>query len=61
MTLQDVGYYSQHALNERQRAKNAQREKARRIREALERKYDAMLSPKQVRSILRIGAAKTSK
>jgi hypothetical protein len=52
MTLHDTDYYSEHALNGREVAMTAQREKARKISEALERQYDAMLSPKPIRSIL---------
>ena len=54
MTLHDVDYYSERALNERKLVKTSEQEKARRIREALERQYDAMLSPKKIRSILSI-------
>ena len=54
MTLHDTAYYSENALNQRKLVMTAQREKARRIREALERQYDAMLSPKPVRSNLSI-------
>jgi hypothetical protein len=61
VTLHDTDYYSEHALNQRKLVMTAQREKARRIREALERQYDAMLSPKPIRSILSIVAPKTSK
>lgn len=60
MTLHDIDYYSEHALNQRKLVKTAQREKTRRIREALDRQYDAVLGPKQV-PILSMVAAKTSK
>lgn len=56
MTLHDTDYYSEHALNQRKLVMTAQREKARRIREALEHQYDATLGPKQIRSILSIVA-----
>lgn len=60
MTLHDIDYYSEHALNQRKLVKTAQREKTRRIREALDRQY-AVIGPKQIRSILSMVAAKTSK
>lgn len=56
MTLHDIDGYSEHALNQRGLVKIAEREKTRRIREALDRQYDAMLGPKQIRSILSIVA-----
>jgi hypothetical protein len=61
MTLHDVDYYSERALNERKLVKASEREKAHKIREALERQYDAMLSPKKIRSILSIVQPKASK
>ena len=61
MTLHDVDDYSEHALNQRKLVTTAQWEKAFRIREALERQYEAMLGPKRIRSILSIVTPKTSK
>ena len=54
MTLYDTDYYCERALNERKVAKNATREKSRRIREELDRQNNAMLGPKKIRPILRI-------
>jgi hypothetical protein len=54
MTLRDADYYSERPLNERRVAKTSERIRARIVREALERQYDAMLSPEKIRSILRI-------
>jgi hypothetical protein len=62
MTLHDIDYYSEHALDQRRLVMTAQREKTRRMREAFQRQYDAILGPKKpIRSILSIVAAKTSK
>lgn len=61
MTLRDVDYYSETALNDRELAKKVQRARSRRIREELEHQYDAMLSPKKIRSILSIVAPRTAK
>jgi len=61
MTLHDTDYYGARALNQRKVVKTAQLKRARQIREALERQYDAMLGPKPIRSILSIVAPKTSK
>ncbi len=54
MTLLNADYYSESALNEREFVRTPQRIRARKVREELERQYDAMLSPKKIRSILRI-------
>ena len=54
MTLRNADYYSERALNERELAKTAQRISATKVRQELERQYDAMLSPKKIRSILGI-------
>lgn len=54
MMLRKPDYYSTHALNEREIAMTSERMRARKVREALERQYDAMLSPKKIRSMLRI-------
>jgi hypothetical protein len=61
MTLHVIDYYGEDVLNQRKLVISAQREKARRIREALEHQYDATFGPKQIRSILSIVAPKTSK
>jgi hypothetical protein len=54
MTLRETDYYSEDALNQRELARTAQRGGARKIREELERQYDAMLSPMKIRSSLEI-------
>jgi hypothetical protein len=54
MMLRNADFYSERALNERELVRTAQRIRARKVREELERQYDAMLNPKKIRSILRI-------
>jgi hypothetical protein len=61
MTLRSADYYSERALNERELAKTAERIRASRVREELERQYDAMLSPKKIRSIMGIVPLKAPK
>jgi len=60
MTLRDVDYYSETALNDRELAKKAEQARSRKIREQLDHQYDAMPSPKKIRSILSIVSAKTA-
>jgi hypothetical protein len=61
MILYDTDYYCERALNERELAMTAPREKTRRIREEFERQNDAMLGPKKIRSILSIVLPTASK
>lgn len=55
MTLRNVDYYSERALNERRLANIAAREKSRKIAEALERQCGEV-EPKRIRQILGIVA-----
>jgi len=53
MTLRSADFYSERALDDR-KGRTSERMRARKVREALVRQYDTMLSPKKIRSILRI-------
>ena len=54
MTIGNADYFTERARKERTVIRAAEAARARKVRDALERQHDAMLCPREIRSILSI-------